>query len=617
MGHTITFQPSGKRVFTKDTQTILDLAREAGISMESICGGKGICGKCKVVLNKTDAPLPSPTKREYEVLGDLLENGCRLACEVVPGGDITVHIPEQSRAAGQVILTAARYSPTRLCPMVENIFIETPAPTLDSPLADAERIMHSITEARGIRRITFDPMISRKVPHAVRKDNGRVTVALWNGREVVDVRPGMQEDIYGIAFDIGTTTVVAYLLDLHRGVEISVKAVMNPQVVYGDNVVSRISHCMEHPDGLDKLRSVLLGCMNGLIEELCEETGIKSDRIMEAAVAGNTLMHHIFLGLDPQYLALAPYCPVIQSCHHIKARDLYLKLSPSAQVYILPVKAGFVGGDTIGAVIATRPHKRYSTTLLIDLGTNGEIVLGNRHRLLCCSTAAGPAFEGGHIRWGMRATSGAVEKVRMDAETFSVVLKTIGNCPPLGICGSGLISSIAELVKTGMLTRKGVFNTRQFSPRLREGSEGFEFVLAWAGETGTNSDLVITQQDVAELQLAKAAIHAGITILMKRMGLKSIDTILLAGAFGTFIKAEDACLVGLLPNCLSSKIESVGNAAGAGSCIVLSNKYMKKEAERIARDMEYVELSADPDFQELFVEGMYFMQAAASLEDGL
>jgi len=501
-------------------------------------------------------------------------------------------------------------------PMVRNIFIETPMPTLENPAADAERIMEVLANAHGFRHVTIDPMITRKLPHAVREDKGRVTVTLWDDREIVDIRPGIKEDIYGIAFDLGTTTVVAYLLDLHKGSELSVKAVMNPQVMYGDNVVSRISYCMEDPNGLDKLRSVLLDCMNSLIEELCEEAGIKTDRIAEAAVAGNTLMHHIFLGLDPRYLAMSPFCPVIQSSSHIKARDLYLKLSPSAQVYILPVKAGFVGGDTIGVVIATRPHKKDSTTLVIDLGTNGEIVLGNRHRLLCCSTAAGPAFEGGHIKWGMRATSGAVEKVRMDAETLSVELKTIGDCAPLGICGSGLISAIAEMVKAGVLTKKGTFNTVRSSPRLREGTEGTEFVIAWADETGTNSDMVITQQDVAELQLAKAAIHAGITILMKRLGLKSIDTILLAGAFGTFIKAEDACSVGLLPDCLSSKIKSVGNAAGAGSCIALLNKDKRREAERVARKMEYVELSAEPDFHELFVEGMFFTQAMASLEDG-
>lgn len=606
MRYTVIFQPSGKKAYTDGQHSVLHISQEAGVPIESLCGGKGICGKCRVVVEKGNEKLPPPTEREIKTLGELINRGYRLACETIPACDVTLRVPDESRIDRQVILTTAKCVSARLDPVIKNIYIEVPQPTLDNPMADSERLLTALRGVHRFHNILIDSMAIRKLPHVIRECNGRLTVTVWNNREILDIASGINDNLYGIAFDIGTTTVVAYLMDLLKGKELSVKAAMNPQVAYGDNVVSRISYCAENPDGLEKLRSVLLRCMNTLIEEACEEANIKTEQVLESVIVGNTVMHHLFLGLDPQYIALAPYCPVIQSPMQIKARDAYLEISPSGYVRILPVKAGFVGGDTVGVIIATEPHRRDHITLVIDLGTNGEIVLGDRNRLLCCSTAAGPAFEGGHIKWGMRATSGAVERVMIDPETLDVELKTIDNYPPLGICGSGLISAVSGLIRADVIMEKGNFNPKISSPRLRKGHDGPEFVLAWAEETGIRSDLVITQRDVAELQLAKAAIHAGITILMRRMGLTGINRILLAGAFGTYINPEDACVIGLIPDCLSANIESVGNAAGAGSCLALLNKTKWKETERIAQKMDYVELSADPEFNELFVEGMFF-----------
>jgi uncharacterized 2Fe-2S/4Fe-4S cluster protein (DUF4445 family) len=604
--HLISFQPSGKRVPTAGRETLLQLAHGAKLPIESVCGGQGTCGKCRILIPLAQGRLLPPTEKEISALGNLIEKGYRLACEMVPASDLTCTIPEASLVSGQVILTSSNCRPSRLKPDIMDFSLEIPPPTLSDPASDLSRLIRAFQKTYGRQVREIDTLAMREIASAVRSQKGRITAFLWKDRELIDVRAGNDEAVFGIAFDIGTTTVVAYLLDLRSGREVSVASAMNPQVPYGDNVISRITYCLEDEKGLEKLRSILLALMNQLIDRLCQKAGIKNSQVLEATVVGNTVMHHLFLGLDPRSIALAPYNPVVRSTGPVKARDLRLHISPSGYVVPLPVKAGFVGGDTIGVVIATNPHRKSAMTLAIDIGTNGEIVLGNRGRLLCCSTAAGPAFEGGHIKWGMRATKGAVEKVEIDPATLNVRIHTIGNRPPLGLCGTGTISVVAALIRARVITSHGSFNPAVSHPRLRPGDGGTEFVLAWAGETGTKNDLVITQQDVAELQLAKGAIRAGITILMKKMGIKKVHRVLLAGAFGTYVEVQDAWTIGLIPSDLCSQVESVGNAAGAGACLALLNRDKQAEAERMAEKMEYVELSVDPDFNELFIDGMLF-----------
>jgi len=416
--------------------------------------------------------------------------------------------------------------------------------------------------------------------------------------------------LYGVAFDVGTTTVVAFLLDLVSGEKRAVIPAMNPQIAVGDDVITRISFCQERPNGLDHLRGEMVSCLNGLVAEAAAESGIDPDLIVEATVVGNTAMHHLFTGLDPRYLSMAPYPPVLQEGQSLKARDLGIHIGVSAYVHLLPVKAGFVGSDTMACILATRLHKRKSPALLIDLGTNGEIVFGNRDRILCCSTAAGPAFEGGHIRWGMRASPGAIDRIRIDPDTLNVTWQTIGAERPFGICGSGIISAAAEMIRTGIILSRGNLNkTLKSSPRLREGEDGWEFVLAWAGETAAGQDMVLTQRDVAELQMAKSAVYAGAAVLIEQYGDAPFREILLAGACGNYVDPRDACTIDLFPNCLTAKVVGVGNAAGHGACLALLDKNKGKEAERIAQKAEYVELAAETRFQELFVESMWFASA--------
>ena len=607
----ITFLPFEATVQTDGSKTILQLAQDARILLQSTCGGKKKCGKCSVVIKEIDSSLSPPSDREKAVLGGKVEEGYRLACETRLRHDAIVSIPAESRISDPVILTGNTkhtVSP-RIRPNIRQFFLEVPPPELDPVIADRERLMLSLEKTHGIRRPAMDPLVLRKLPDVLLSNQKGVSVTVRGKDEIIDLCPGRGGGMFGVAFDVGTTTVVCFLMDLMTGEKRSVKASMNPQIVFGDDVITRISFCVENPDGLEKLRSSVVLCLNELIASAAAETQIDPDQIVEAVIVGNTAMHHLFVGLDPHYLSMAPYAPVLQEGQDYKARDLGLKISVSAYVHLPPLKAGFVGSDTIACILATGLHKSRTPTLLIDLGTNGEIVFGNKNKMLCCSTAAGPAFEGGHIRWGMRASPGAIERMKIDPKTESVTWETIHHEKPIGLCGSGIISIVAEMVRAGIILGRGNFDDTLQNPRLREGEDGFEFVLARASETAINQDIVITRKDVAELQMAKSAVHAGATLLMEEFEGEAVEQILLAGAGGNFIDPKDACTIDLFPGCLTAKVLGVGNAAGYGSCLALLDQNKRKEAARIAAKLEYRELAATARFQELFVSGMFFTSA--------
>jgi len=612
----VIFMPQGKEVDTDGHLSILQLAQEIGLPLQSTCGGKKRCGKCKVVVEETNASLPPPSDLEQEKLGELVKKGYRLACDTVLSADALVRIPEESLLRRQVILTShtAYPYPARLRPKVEQYYVEVPQPAVHDVKADRERLLSALQETFGLRHLTMDPGVLRELPGLLRSGEKGIAVVIRGEREIIGLQKEVEERLFGIAFDMGTTTVVGYLMDLQTGENISVTSAMNPQIPYGDDVISRISFCQQEPGGLEKLRSDMVQCLNGLIQKASFESGIAPRQIMEMTVVGNTAMHHFFLGVDPQYLSMAPYPPVLTESQDIKARDLGIAIGTSAYVHLLPLKAGFVGSDAIACILATGIHRKKATTLLIDLGTNGEIVLGNKERLVCCSTAAGPAFEGGHIKWGMRAAAGAIERVKIDPATFDITLKTIDGERPVGLCGSGLISVVAEMIRTGVVLGKGNFDEEIQSSRLRQGEDGWELVLAWAPETGTEQDIFITQKDVAELQMAKSAIYAGATLLMEIFGGESIQKVLLAGAGGNYIDPLDACTIDLFPGCTMGKVMAVGNAAGHGSCLALLDKYKRKEAERISKKAQYIELAATERFKELFVSSMFFT-AARDYED--
>ncbi|UCF84360.1 MAG: DUF4445 domain-containing protein [Desulfobacteraceae bacterium] len=607
----IVFLPFEKKTELDGHLSILQLAQKTGLPLQSTCGGKRVCGKCKVVVEKTDGPLLPPSKREQEVLGALTDKGYRLACDTVLTHSSIVLIPDESQIKRQVILTSEveHPYPVRLRPNISQYYVEVPEPSLDSVVADRERLVLALENAYKIRRPTLDPLALRKLPHTIRSDREGITVTIRDKKEIIDLYAGIQDGLFGIAFDIGTTTVVGYLMDLLTGDKLSVKSTMNSQIPFGDDLISRISFCQEDPGNLEKLRTNIVKCLNRLISEASGEAGIDSTRIMEATIVGNTAMHHLFVGLDPRYLSMAPYTPVLQTGQDFKARDMGLEIGASAYVHLLPLEAGFVGSDTIACILATGLHRSKVPMLLIDLGTNGEIVLGDKNGLVCCSTAAGPAFEGGHIRWGMRASSGAIEGLKINPDTLDVKAETIHDQRPLGLCGSGIISAVAEMIRAGIVLGKGNFNKEIQSPRLRQGEDGWEFVVAWASETAIKNDIVITEKDVAELQMAKSAVYAGATFLIEKLGVKQVKRILLAGACGNYVDPLDACTIDLFPGFQTADVIGVGNAAGHGSCLALLDKNKRKEAERIARSTQYQELGGTTRFQELFVSSMFFASA--------
>ena len=607
----IVFLPFEKKTELDGHLSILQLAQKAGLPLQSTCGGKRVCGKCKVVVEKTDGPLLTPSEREQEILGELTDKGYRLACDTVLTHSSIVLIPEESQIKRQVILTSEveHPYPVRLRPNISQYYVEVPEPSLDSVVADRERLVLALENAYKIRRPALDPLALRKLPHTIRSDREGITVTIRDKKEIIDLYAGIQDGLFGIAFDIGTTTVVGYLMDLLTGDKLSVKSTMNSQIPFGDDLISRISFCQEDPGGLEKLRTSIVKCLNTLISDACGEAGFDPARIVEATMVGNTAMHHLFVGLDPRYLSMAPYPPVLQTGQDFKARDMGLEIGASAYVHLLPLEAGFVGSDTIACILATGLHRSKVPTLLIDLGTNGEIVLGDKNGLVCCSTAAGPAFEGGHIRWGMRASSGAIERVKINPDTLDVKAETIHAQSPQGLCGSGIISAVAEMIRAGIVLGKGNFNKEIQSPRLRQGKDGWEFVVVWASETAEKNDIVVTQKDVAELQMAKSAVYAGATFLMEKLGVKQVKRILLAGACGNYVDPLDACTIDLFPGFQTADVIGVGNAAGHGSCLALLDKNKRKEAERIARDTQYQELAGTTRFQELFVSSMFFTSA--------
>jgi len=605
---TIIFLPFQKSIGFDGRRTLLELARELGLPLQASCRGKKICGKCRVIIEETQDLLPPPTEREREALGELLYQGYRLACEIVLPGSGRVRIPEESQIRPPVILTSDGFGdiPVRLQPAVEPYYLEVPPPVMERLIADRERLLRALEVGYGLKKVEVDPLVLPQLPRILRTWENRITAAVWNSQEIVGIFPGREERLLGLAVDIGTTTLVVYLLDLQTGERLAVSSALNPQVHFGDDVITRIAFCQKDPEGSVQIREAVRAGINDLIGRAVEKAGARPELILEAAVAGNTAMHHFFLGLETRYLAQAPYPPAVQESLVVKARDVGLAINPSGTVQMLPLKAGFVGSDIIAGILATGLHKSRRVRLLIDLGTNGEIVLGNRDRLLCCSTAAGPAFEGGHIRWGMRASAGAIERVRIDPKTLEVTCRTIQNQPAVGLCGSGILSAVAEMIRRGILLAKGNFNPAIHSSRLREGRDGSEVVLLWKWESLTDQEIVFTQKDLAEAQMAKAAIQAGVEYLKELFGNQPIEEILLAGAFGNYADPEDGRTIGFFPGCQAAAIRGVGNAAGYGACLVLLDKQKAREAERIAQKMEYVELAGNNRFQELFVDGMLF-----------
>jgi len=622
----VIFQPSGRRGRIPEGKTVLEAARSLGADIESVCGGKKTCGKCRVRIEAGDFPRHGIASRpenlspfsaeEAELIGDKERaEGFRLACAAAIRGDALIFVPEQSRAGAQVVRKEAREKDISLNPAVRLFPLTLPPPTLNDQLGDYDRLAAALAEGFGLPRPAIDYTALLKLPSILREGNWRATAALWMEKEILAVFPGEAPDAYGLAIDVGSTTVAGYLCSLGTGRIVAAESLMNPQVAYGEDVMSRITYVMDYPaDGLEKLKGAIIDCLNRLILNITAAGGIAPADILEITLVGNTAMHHLLLGIDPRYVGVSPFTPAIHRSLDIKARDLGIIVNPAANCHVLPIEAGFVGADNVGVLIAEEPYRRDEMVLIIDVGTNGELVMGNRERLVSSSCATGPALEGAHIRFGMRAAPGAIERIRIDPETLEVSFKIIGEERwrpeiPLtgarGICGSGIIDGVAELHRAGIIDNSGRFRTGLETPRLRMNGVKPEFVIAWREETSLAEEITISQQDVRSVQLAKGALYTGAKLMMKRLGIERLDRVILAGAFGSYIDKTAAMGLGMFPDCDLDRVSSVGNAAGDGARIALLDREKRAEAETIARQVEYLELITQAEFQEEFMAAMF------------
>lgn len=628
--HKVIFQPSGRRGEVEEGKTLLEAAQSLGVDIEALCGNKKVCGKCKVRIEEgyfekdnIDSGMShlSPVSEdEKKHIKPEDGPGIRLACSTEVRGNVKIFVPERSRAGKQIVRKAAKELAIALDPAVKKYNIDLVPPTLhDMATGDCERVIKFLEDNYGLKGLTFDYNVLKNLQDILREGNWKATATVWMDKEIIKIEPDFVETCYGLAVDIGTTTCVGYLSDLNIGKVISTESIMNPQVPYGEDVMSRITYAMSNPAGLETMQKAIINGLNEIIEKAISEVREGGPNpgfaIDDLTIVFNTAMHHIFLGLNPVYIGRSPFIPAVQSSLNIKARDLGLRINPAAYVHVLPIEAGFVGADNVGVLIAEEPYNQDEMVLIIDIGTNGELLLGNRNKVCSTSCATGPAFEGAQIKFGMRAAPGAIETVRIDPETKEPLYKVIGKADwhmhleavnSKGICGSGIIEVVAEMFKAGIIDKSGRFVMDLNTARVRKDSEGKpEYVLAWAEETSINTDITVTQGDVRALQLAKGALYTGAKLMMKKLGIATLDRVVLAGAFGSHINKEASLTLGMFPDCQIDKIYAVGNAAGDGARMALLNKNKRVEAADKARWVEFVEIATDPAFEKEFMQAMH------------
>jgi uncharacterized 2Fe-2S/4Fe-4S cluster protein (DUF4445 family) len=608
-GSKLIFQPYGKRVGAPISKTVLEVARKIGVDINSICGGKGLCSKCRIIVRDGKERLSAPSEAEKSFLSeDDLKGGFRLACQtaVTDEGTIVIEVPPESQFAQQRLLSRGLEKTVEIAPAIMEVTLSLEKPSLLDLKSDVDRLVDAVASEIGVKP-KVDYVALKKIPFTLRKVDWTLTVTLWRGQEIISVEPGSNSGLYGFAVDVGTTKLAGYLVDLKEGKIVATASMMNPQIVYGEDLISRINYVREDNKNLTRLHQEVVEGINQLIREACESSGVSMREICDTTLAGNTAMHHIALGIPPDYVALMPYPTVLQSPVDVKARDLGVRINQGAYVHALPNIAGFVGGDAVADILATAIYELDELSMLIDIGTNTEIVLGNKARLTACSCASGPAFEGAHIKYGMRAATGAIEHVWIEPETFEVGYKTIDNKRPHGLCGSAIVDVLAEMLKRRLIDHSGRLSTEFQTPRLRRAEKSAEFVLAWEDETSIKSDIVVTQGDIREVQLAKAAIYTGASILMKQMKVlpEEIRKIFLAGAFGNYVDPQNARMIGMYPDVPLERVQFVGNTAGSGARMALLSVDARKTAAKIAKCVEYVELGADPNFQDEFLKATY------------
>ena len=630
----VVFTPSGKRGRFAIGTSVLDAARSIGVDLDSVCGGRGLCGRCQVeagsgsfakfgIESAADHLSPAGEKEARYAARRALADGRRLGCSALIGGDLVIDVPPESQVHRQVVRKRAEARAYTTDPAIRLRYVEVDEPDMETPRGDFERLADALRDQWGLADLACDLHVLQDLQRALRDGDWSVTVAVHLGERIVAVWPGFHEQAFGVAFDIGSTTLACHLAALSSGTVVASAGRMNPQIRFGEDLMSRVSYVMMNPGGEGELTEAVRGAVNALIGEAAAEAGIERCAILNATFVGNPIMHHLLLGIDPTELGGAPFALARSEGLTLRARDIDLDINPGGRIYVLPCVAGHVGADAAGVVLSEAPHRAADTVLIVDVGTNAEIVLGNRERLLAASSPTGPAFEGAQITAGQRAAPGAIERVRIDRDTLDARVKVIG-CDlwsdedgfleataasgVTGICGSGVIEALAEMYLAGILLPDGTIAgaARARTGRIVEDGRTFAYEL-YPGEPAIR----LYQNDVRAIQLAKAALMAGARLLMDRFGVAAVDRIVLTGAFGSHIDPLYAMVLGMIPDCPLDKVSAAGNAAGTGALIALLDRAARDEIERVVRGIEKVETAVEPAFQRHFVDAMAIPHGSA------
>ena len=645
----VVFTPSGRRGSFAVNTPLLHAARVLGVDIDSVCGGRGLCGRCQIICAEGSFPKHQidsdsshlsglcATEIKYGERKAPLVNGRRLSCHTLLLDDVVIDVPPESQVHRQIVRKDAEYRDIHLDPATRLYYVQVDEADMHVPKGDLQRLIEALEQEWELPNLACDNALLKTLQPVLVKGKRGITVAVYNNQQIIALWPGFRDKAYGVAVDVGSTTIAAHLCDLSSGEVMASASLMNPQIRFGEDLMSRVSYVMMHPEGADEMTVVIREALNSLFAEVAEAINSTVEDILEITLVANPIMHHILLGISPVELGGAPFALTTDAAVEVPAAELELKINPGGRIYILPCIAGHVGADTAGMILSEEPQEQNQMTLLVDVGTNAEIVLGNRQRLLACSSPTGPAFEGAQISCGQRAATGAIERVRINPETLEPRFKVIGSDlwsdeegfsaaiehhGVTGICGSGIIEVVAEMYLAGIVTVDGIVDGELVNRthRMVQNDRTWSYLLYSSlgdGSSYSASDsatdqpqMLITQNDIRQIQLAKAALYAGVKLLMDHIGTDKIERIRLAGAFGSHINVQHAMVLGLIPDCVLEEVSSAGNAAGTGARIALLNRQSRDLIETLVKNIEKIETALEPKFQDYFVDAMAFPNKA-------
>ncbi|MDG0970660.1 MAG: ASKHA domain-containing protein [Porticoccaceae bacterium] len=629
----VVFTPSGRRGSFPVNTPLLHAARVLGVDIDSVCGGRGLCGRCQIVcaegsfakhqIDSHSSHLSEvcATEIKYGERKAPLANGRRLSCHTLLLDDVVIDVPPESQVHRQIVRKDAEYKDISLDPSTRLYYVQVEEADMHVPKGDLQRLMDGLEQEWQLSNLTCNNNLLKTLQPVLAEGKRGITVAVHKNQRIIAHWPGFRDKAYGVAIDVGSTTIAAHLCDLSTGEVISTASQMNPQIRFGEDLMSRVSYVMIHPEGSEEMTLVIREALNSLFVEVTAAVDANVEDILEVSLVANPIMHHILLGISPVELGGAPFALTTDAAVEMPAAELDLKINEGGLIYILPCIAGHVGADTAGMILSEEPQNQDKMTLLVDVGTNAEIVLGNRDRLLACSSPTGPAFEGAQISCGQRAAAGAIERVRICPDTLEPRFKVIGcdlwsdeegfdravqSHGVTGICGSGIIEVVAEMYLAGLVTVDGVVDGDlvKRTPRILQNDRTWSYILHTP--SSDEAPIAVTQNDIRQIQLAKAALYAGVKLLMDHMGTQKVERIRLAGAFGSHINVQHAMVLGLIPDCVLEEVSSAGNAAGTGARIALLNNQSRDVIETLVKNIEKIETALEPRFQDYFVDAMAF-----------